>query len=114
MMQRDAFIRTRTDSYLKEQAELVFARLGINMTDAINMFLAQVALQNAIPFMVSVPQTDTEFYRLKQEALEDRKRQLADAIAEGEADFATGRFLTIEESKARTRSKIELLQKDRG
>ena len=113
-MPRDAFIRTRTDAYLKEQAELVFARLGLNMTDAINMFLAQVTLHNAIPFTISIPQTDTEFHKAKEAAFEERKRQLNAAIEEGAKDIREGRFLTPEESRAQTRAKLEALKAARN
>lgn len=112
-MNRNAFIRTRTDSFLKEQAELVFSRLGINMTDAINLFLAQVTLRNALPFDVSIPSSDTEFHEAKEKAFEERKIQLNLVIEAAEEDYKTGRILTPEESKLRTRAKLESLEVSR-
>ena len=109
-MHRDAFIRTRTDSFLKTQAELVFSRLGLNMTDAINMFLAQVTLRNALPFEVAIPDDDIEFQKAKDKAFEERRHQLNLAIEAAEADYEAGRILTPEQSKVRTRAKLDTLQ----
>lgn len=113
-MQRNAFIRTRTDAQLKEQAEMVLSRLGLNLTDAINLFLVQVTLHNAIPFSISIPDSDPDFSKSKQAAFEERKKRLNDAIAEGEADFKAGRFYTAEESRARTRATLESLKQQHG
>jgi DNA-damage-inducible protein J len=106
-MPRDAFIRTRTDSYLKEQAEAVFVRLGINMTDAINLFLAQVALRSALPFDVSIPETDTEFYERREAAVRDRIQSLNDAIEEGAEDLRQNRYVTASQFQAQLREHVE-------
>lgn len=58
-MAKDAYIRTRTDSTLKASAEEIFSRLGLNMSDAINLFLAQVTLRDGLPFEVRLPNADT-------------------------------------------------------
>jgi DNA-damage-inducible protein J len=47
-------INIRTDSELKTQAQMLFNMLGIDMTTAINMFLKQAVIENAIPFNVQV------------------------------------------------------------
>ena len=40
----------RTDKDIKDQAEVIFSELGLNMTTAINMFLRTIIRENGIPF----------------------------------------------------------------
>ena len=51
----------RIDSDLKNQADALFAALGLNMTTAFNMFLRQSVREGRIPFEVTinVPGSDT-------------------------------------------------------
>lgn len=44
---------------VKRQARKVFDDLGTNMTDAIRMFLVQVAIQKSIPFEIRIPNQTT-------------------------------------------------------
>lgn len=46
-------------SSIKRRAQKVLGDLGTNLTDAIRMFLTQVALQKAIPFEIRVPNKTT-------------------------------------------------------
>lgn len=54
---------------IKRQASKVFDDLGTNMTDAIRMFLVQVAVQKAIPFEIRMPNQTTI------DALEEAERK---------------------------------------
>jgi DNA-damage-inducible protein J len=49
------------DENLKEQAEELFSELGLSMSDACSMFMAQSVKEQKIPFSVSydVPNEDT-------------------------------------------------------
>ncbi len=58
-MSKTAMIRARTDSNLKEKVELIFDKLGLNATSAINIFYKQVLLSRGLPFEVRVPNTTT-------------------------------------------------------
>jgi DNA-damage-inducible protein J len=58
-MPRTAMIRARTAPELKEKAEHIFEQLGLTSTDAINLFYAQVALHNGMPFAVKIPNKTT-------------------------------------------------------
>jgi DNA-damage-inducible protein J len=42
-------INIRTESEIKSQAQILFAKLGLDMTTAINMFLRQAVRQQALP-----------------------------------------------------------------
>jgi|WetSurMetagenome_2_1015567.scaffolds.fasta_scaffold196117_2 addiction module RelB/DinJ family antitoxin len=46
-------LRTRVNKHKLRQAEDVFSTLGIKPSDAVNMFLAQVALRKDMPFKVT-------------------------------------------------------------
>jgi DNA-damage-inducible protein J len=56
-MPKAEFIRARVDETLKANTELLFARLGLNMTDAITLFLTQCELRQGLPFDVKIPTT---------------------------------------------------------
>ena len=51
--QNDVRITVRVDRNLKEIADRLFERLGMNMTTAFNVFLRKAVDENAIPFAVS-------------------------------------------------------------
>lgn len=59
-MSKSAMIRARMAPDLKEHAESVFTRLGLNATQAITMFYKQVELRNGLPFSVAIPTTTTQ------------------------------------------------------
>lgn len=58
-MSKNDFVRARTDSDLKQRVEVIFAQLGLNITDAINIFLAQVDLHQGFPFEIKIPNSTT-------------------------------------------------------
>ena len=51
--QNDVRVTIRVDKNLKERAEDLFERLGLNMTTAFNVFLRKAVDEEAIPFTVS-------------------------------------------------------------
>lgn len=51
--QSDVQITIRVDKNLKESAENLFNRLGMNMSTALNIFLRKAVNEDAIPFAVS-------------------------------------------------------------
>ncbi|MBQ3591464.1 MAG: type II toxin-antitoxin system RelB/DinJ family antitoxin [Clostridia bacterium] len=67
-MARTANINVRVEPHVKEQAEALFANFGITVSDAINMFLHQALLENALPIRPSLPQYNEETLAAMQEA----------------------------------------------
>lgn len=47
-------INTRVPKALKLEAEAILAELGLNLTDAVKIFLSQVKLQRGLPFQVQL------------------------------------------------------------
>jgi len=51
--QADVRVTVRVEKDLKDSADFLFERLGLNMSVAFNMFLRKAVSENAIPFLVS-------------------------------------------------------------
>jgi DNA-damage-inducible protein J len=52
---RNAVVRARVNSGLKQEVENVLNRLGITMSEAIGLYLSQIKLNDGIPFDIKVP-----------------------------------------------------------
>jgi DNA-damage-inducible protein J len=59
-MSKTAMVRARVEPDLKDRAESVFHRLGLNATQAITMFYRQVEMRDGLPFDVVVPTATTK------------------------------------------------------
>lgn len=57
---RTATVQIKTESDTKEKCTRLFEALGINISDAVNMFFKQSLLHNGLPFEVSLPQPNAE------------------------------------------------------
>jgi DNA-damage-inducible protein J len=58
-MSKTAMVRARIEPSLKNHAESVFHRLGLNSTQAIGLFYKQVELRKGLPFDVVIPKPAT-------------------------------------------------------
>jgi len=56
-IQTDVRVTFRVEKDLKERAENLFDRLGMNMSTALNIFLRKAVDEEAIPFPISVKNT---------------------------------------------------------
>lgn len=56
---KSAEIRSRIEPDLKEGATRVLADCGLNLSDAIRIFLRQVVANNGLPFEVKTPNATT-------------------------------------------------------
>ena len=65
-------LNIRTDKAIKDQAEMIFNELGLNMTTAVNMFLRATIREHGIPFelKLEVPNDTTAT------AIEEGKKML--------------------------------------
>jgi DNA-damage-inducible protein J len=55
----------KLDKDIKQEAQKIFAELGLTLGEAINLFLNQVRLNKGLPFEVKIPNDET------QKAIED-------------------------------------------
>jgi DNA-damage-inducible protein J len=74
-------IRARTEPDVKEKAEAIFEKLGLNATGAINLFYRQVILQKGIPFEIRVPNATT------RKAMADVKAGKVERFKDAESMF---------------------------
>ena len=58
-MAKSATVQARIEPALKNSVEAILEALGINTTDAINIFFKQIQLANGIPFDVKIPNKET-------------------------------------------------------
>ena len=75
--------QVRIDETTKKQAVELLEGLGLNLSDAINMFLKQVVLHDGIPFDVKYPRFKPEVI----EAMEEAKRISRDPNVKGYTDI---------------------------
>ena len=54
-MSKNMLVSFRVKPELKEKTDIIFDKLGITKTEAFNMFLSQVLLNNGLPFDIKVP-----------------------------------------------------------
>lgn len=54
-----AEIRSRIDPDLKENATRILAACGLNVSDAVRLFLRQVVTHNGLPFEIKAPNSVT-------------------------------------------------------
>lgn len=66
----------RIDTDLKNQADTLFAALGLNMTTAFNMFLRQSVREGRIPFEVTINTPNGETVAAMLEAMQLEKDPL--------------------------------------
>ncbi len=64
----------RIEEKTKKQAVELLEGLGLNLSDAINIFLKQVILRKGIPFDVTYPEDVWEFKPEVMEAIEEAKQ----------------------------------------
>lgn len=55
----DAVVRARIDLATKQEATMLFRKMGITVSDAIRMMLVQAVAEKALPFEVRVPNAET-------------------------------------------------------
>lgn len=77
----------RIEEKTKKQAVELLEGLGLNLSDAVNMFLRQVILRRGIPFDVVYPENAWEFKPEVLDAMEEAKRISRDPNVKGYTDI---------------------------
>lgn len=57
---KSAMIHARIEPELKKKAENILKKLGLNTTQAVELFYRQIVLRKGLPFPVEIPNTITE------------------------------------------------------
>jgi len=98
-MSKTSSIYTRVEPEIKAQAEEILSSLGIPVSNAINLFLHQVVLQNGIPFELKLEPSKKKPLDLSKMTEEE----IDAALQKGLDDFEAGRVY----SSAQIRSEME-------
>jgi len=69
-MPKTTMIHARIEPNLKQESEAMLHSLGLNMTQAITLFLQQVRFQRGLPFDVKLPNAPT--MEIMKEVLEGK------------------------------------------
>ena len=86
--------QVRIDSDVKQDATALFARLGLDMSSAVNLFLHQCVLRGGLPFAVEVPQ----YSKQTLDAMAEARRISRDPDIKG--------YTSMEELKAALESDV--------
>ena len=86
--------QVRIDSDVKQDATALFARLGLDMSSAVNLFLHQCVLRGGLPFAVEVPQ----YSKQTLDAMTEARRISRDSDIKG--------YTSMEELKAALESDV--------
>ena len=72
-MAKTSSIHVRVDPKIKEEVERILNNLGMNSTEAINIYLRQIILNSGIPFEIKIPNFSNEMLEAIEEAEEMEK-----------------------------------------
>jgi DNA-damage-inducible protein J len=59
IMEKSATLHSRIDKKTKDNAEKILTAIGINHSEAINLFYRQIVLRRGIPFSLEIPNEET-------------------------------------------------------
>ncbi|MGP1498345.1 MAG: type II toxin-antitoxin system RelB/DinJ family antitoxin [Schaalia odontolytica] len=65
---KTATLNMRVDPSVKEEAERVYAQFGMNLTDAVNVFLHKSIMEGGLPFDLRQPRYNAETELAMREA----------------------------------------------
>jgi DNA-damage-inducible protein J len=76
-------LHVRVDDETKEQASSALAAMGLSVSEAIRVFLRRVAVEQAIPFAVKVPNATTRAAMEEARAMSRARYATASALFDG-------------------------------
>jgi len=56
---KDTYVNVRVNEVVKRRAEKILRKLGVSMSDAINMLLNQININKGLPFALKIPNKET-------------------------------------------------------
>ena len=70
-MSKTATVRARLEPDLKDKAEGILHRIGLNASQAITIFYRQIELNNGMPFNIAIPSETTRATMEKTDSGDD-------------------------------------------
>lgn len=99
-MAKTETLHIRVNENVKSNAEETLSRLGISISEAVNMFLCQVELTGGLPFEVKLPVSERVLIRSKED--------LYSKLDEADDDIRLGRTSDAKEAISRLREKYDV------
>jgi DNA-damage-inducible protein J len=95
---KDAVVRARIDSELKAGAARVLAACGLELSDAIRLFLQQVVAHQGIPFEIRSAEREASMAELQAQKgrSQERDHRIADSV-----DVSQGEMLLLRPERLR-------------
>ncbi|HBH95477.1 MAG TPA: type II toxin-antitoxin system antitoxin, RelB/DinJ family [Ruminococcaceae bacterium] len=100
IMAKTETLHIRVNENVKSNAEETLSRLGISISEAVNMFLCQVELTGGLPFEVKLPVSERTLIRSKED--------LYSKLDEADDDIRLGRTSDAKEAICRLREKYDV------
>ena len=97
-MAKTETLHIRVNENVKANAEKTLEKLGLSISEAVNMFLCQVQLRGGIPFEVQLPPAP-------EELIVHSIDELYEKLVEAEEDIKAGRFVDGDKALAELREK---------
>ena len=97
-MENMGIVQARTPEALKENANHILEKLGLNMSTYINMALNQLVIQEGIPFQIKLsngPYTDSE--KIEGMELNEKDIEMLRDIKKGDLSFTKAREKILNE-----------------
>ncbi len=69
-------ITFRLDETLKKQAEIIYESMGLNMSSALQLFVAQTVARGSIPFIIEADEAARQRAYVLRELAESKKEAL--------------------------------------
>jgi DNA-damage-inducible protein J len=96
------FVHSRINEDIKGQASIILNKIGLNVSDAIRIFLNQVVMTKGIPFSVCIPNSETI---MAMEAAERGEKLEKVTLEQLRTQFKNERKKLIKEKKKNSRMK---------
>jgi DNA-damage-inducible protein J len=95
---KNAVVRARIDARLKAHAARVLAAYGLELSDAIRLYLQQVVAHRGIPFVIRSAQGELSMAQLQELK---RQSQARDQRIANSRDVSDGRMLLLRPERMR-------------
>ncbi len=65
-MKKTDYLNVRIDTETKDKAEEILKNFNLRISDAVNLFLRQIVLEEGIPFEIKLPQYEKAYKELEK------------------------------------------------
>jgi len=104
----------RIDEEIKQEAEILFNKIGLNMSSAINVFFRQAIKEQAIPFPLSAKTSEENYDEYFNPANVKRLLESIEQVKKGKViTFSMDELMAMEEGEIPQRA-LDFLAKNKG